>query len=125
MRIVAAFLLYGLLAAGAYAEMAPLADPTRPPNGFSDGALADGDDGGLRLQSILKPQGGKPTAIISGQVVRVGERIGEARLLRLTETEAVLRGPKGVERLFLTPDVQKSSAAPKATAMNRQKKEKP
>jgi hypothetical protein len=34
---------------------------------------------------------------------------GEQRLTRLTEREAVLEGPSGVERLLLTPDAVKTN----------------
>lgn len=125
MKSLATLLLCGLWAGSATAQAASVGDPTRPPASFLDGASAAIDEGGLRLQSVLSPRSGKATAIISGQMVRVGERIGEARLVRLSETEAVLRGPRGVERLFLTPEVNKTSGTSKPVATLREKKEKP
>lgn len=86
-------------------------DPTRPPAAWLDQPSAaqpgGGDGGGLRLQSVLMPQRGKPVAVIGGNTVTVGGRVGDARLVSLTEREAVLQGPDGVTRLYLTPDVKK------------------
>ena len=46
-------------------------------------------------------------AVIGGQQIRLGEKYGESRLVRLSEREAVLEGPDGVERLQLTPGIEK------------------
>lgn len=120
-----ATLILGLLAFAAQAETALLADPTRPA-GFSAGpSAAEGGEGGLRLQSVVSPRGGRPMAIISGQMVSLGQKLGDARLIRLSETEAVLRGPKGTERLFLIPDVSKKGEVLKAAAMDNGKRERP
>lgn len=113
-----------LLAAGAAAAES-LSDPTRPPGNIAGAALEAGSDGGLRLQSVLSPQGGRASAIINGKVVRVGDRVGEARLVRLNETEAVLQGPNGMERLFLVPDVSKVGTMRKTAATDSDKRKKP
>lgn len=102
-------LLLGLPLLAAAAD--PVGDPTRPPEHWLQ--LEGGvpvDAGGPRLQSVLLPQHGKPLAIISGRTVQLGERFGESRLVHLSEREAVLRGPDGVVRLYLTPGVGKSAA---------------
>lgn len=90
----------GALAAG---------DPTRPPAAWlsQDGSMSANAGDAMRLQSVLLPQRGRPVAIIGGQTVVLGGRIGDARLVRLNEREAVLDGPDGVTRLYLTPDVDK------------------
>lgn len=94
------------------AALAQSADPTRPPANWlspaaSVGQVADGASGGLRLQSVLMPQGGKPVAVIGGKMVVLGGKVGGATLVRLNEHEAVLQGADGVTHLYLTPDVQK------------------
>lgn len=103
-------LLAGLLAAPAAFA---LDDPTRPPAAWANPgeAAAPAGDGGPRLKSVLWPQRGQPLAIIDGQTVPLGGRVGEARLVRLSEREAVLSGPEGVTRLYLTPDVEKQMIA--------------
>lgn len=86
----------------------PLSDPTRPPPGILSASAESDGQAGNTLQSVLIPKTGKPVAIIGGQAYRLGERVGESRLIRLTEKEAVLEGPGGVERLQLTPGIEKT-----------------
>ena len=96
-----------VLASSAGAQMA---DPTRPPASWlaADGGQPDGaEEGGLRLQSVLVRQSGRPVAVIGGRTVVLGERLGEARLVRVNEREAVLKGADGVTHLYLTPEVEK------------------
>lgn len=88
------------------------ADPTRPPANWmvpaeGAGENAEAGEGGLRLQSVLMPQGGRPVAVIGGKTVALGGKVGGATLIRLNEREAVLQGADGITRLYLTPDVQK------------------
>lgn len=83
-------------------------DPTRPPAAWLVQAeVAGAVAGGPRLQSVLLPQRGRPVAIIGGQMVPLGGQVGDARLVRLTEHEAILQGADGMTRLYLTPDVNK------------------
>ena len=84
-----------------------MADPTRPPGGVAVDAQAEVAVSGPVLQSVLIPKKGRPVAVIGGQQVRLGDKYGESRLVRLTEREAVLEGPSGVEHLPLTPGVEK------------------
>lgn len=99
------------LAALASAAAAQSADPTRPPASWlaaADAGRPDAvEEGGARLQSVLVPQRGRPVAVIGGKTVVLGERLGEATLVRLNEREAVLQGADGVTHLYLTPDVEK------------------
>jgi len=107
MRLIALTLF-----AVASSALAQSADPTRPPAAWLapvDDAVKAGSttSGGLRLQSVLLPQGGKPVAVIGGKTVPLGSRVGDATLVRLNEREAVLQGADGVTHLYLTPDVEK------------------
>lgn len=83
-------------------------DPTRPPDAFG-GA---GDEVEIApppvpvLQSILLSATRK-AATISGQTVMLGAKYGEARLVKLTPSEAVLRTAEGLQVLKLFPDVEK------------------
>lgn len=124
---IATVLFLGMAAAGSsvWAVEASLPDPTRPPGMLSAGGLEGGAEAGMRLQSVRISKGERPTAIIGGQVVRVGEKVGEARLVRVTENEAVLRGPGGMERLFLVPEVSKKYVVPKAAVKENEKRKKP
>jgi MSHA biogenesis protein MshK len=100
-----------LIAGSCPAENLP--DPTRPPAllgplppGF--GEEVDNTPAPMPvLQSIILSATRK-AAIISGQTVVLGEKFGDARLVRLTESEAVLRMGDGLlQVLKLFPDVDK------------------
>lgn len=100
------------LAAASVSAQAVLSDPTRPPAGIAVGGAGGAESEELTgpvLQSVLIPRKGKPVAVIGGKQVRLGERYGESRLIKLTEREAVLEGPGGIERLRLTPGVEKTN----------------
>jgi len=85
------------------------ADPTRPPDAWLNvlpgEAAADVDHS--RLQSVLRPKNGRPLAIIGGQTVALGQRYGDATLIRVNETDVLLQGEDGITRLYLTPQVDK------------------
>lgn len=99
--IVAAALV---LATGAQAQVG---DPTQPPPGLD--ALAGGADApppvpaGPELQSILvsREAGGRRIAVISGEMVRQGSRVGGAVVESVGEDRVVLRRGKARETLRL------------------------
>lgn len=83
-----------------------LTDPTRPPGAL---AVTAGDgmvSSGPVLQSVKLSQGRK-VAMISGEMVALGGRYGSARLVRLTESEAVLKDGAETTVLKLFPLVEK------------------
>ncbi len=93
-----------------------LPDPTRPSGpGFHMGPEADSPLPG-QLQMIVHGAGARPWALIDGQRVELGSLLGDERLIRLTEDEAVLRGPAGMRRLRLVAGVEPSSARSARTA---------
>ena len=105
-----------VLATPAFAQSL-LPDPTRPPAGFvQEGDLSVPVFSGPVLESVIIPKKGKPLAVISGRPVRLGESYGESRLIRLSEREAVLEGPAGIERLPLTPGIEKINVITKNKA---------
>lgn len=119
-RVLSAFLLGLALPALATDPVLPLADPTLPP------AAIVGLDGTVSMElansgltSVMVPKKGKPMAVIGGQLVPLGGVVGEARLVRLSETEAVLEGPEGIERLYLTPDVEKKMNVTRAASRRK------
>ena len=88
-----------------------LPDPTRPPAGLAqEGGQGDAAMLGSVLESVMLPGKGRPLAVISGRQVRLGEKYGDSRLVRVNEREAVLAGPSGVERLLLTPGIEKTNS---------------
>jgi len=92
-----------------------LRDPTRPPastESMREGPLS-GTDSGPVLQSVILSQG-RMMAIISGQAVKLGEKFGEARLIKISESEVVLRTDGGSQTLKLFPDIGKRLTANRA-----------
>ena len=103
MRLRTAWLLLlGVLPMAAAAEALP--DPTRPPGGLfvTDGQNAEPVPSGLQ-SVIIAP--GRRAAIINGQTVELGEKIGDARLVSVTEHEVVLRGKHGKQVMTMFPGV--------------------
>ena len=95
----------GVLLAWA-AQGAPFADPTRPPgDGPAEGAPR-GSAGGPRLESVLIAPD-RRVAVISGQQVRLGEKFGEGKVVRITESEVVIRSGEGTATLKLLPEAEK------------------
>jgi MSHA biogenesis protein MshK len=92
-------------------------DPTRPPVGLGAGAADTESDtaGGIRLQSVMiSPT--QSAAIINGVRVRLGEKYGDAVLVRVTESEVVLRSGGAQQVLKIHPGVEKREIAPVASA---------
>lgn len=91
-----------------------LNDPTRPPASFGGAADADGDSGGTVLQSVIISPTNK-AAIISGVMVRLGEKYGDAVLVKVAENEVVLKNGTTSQVLKLLPGVEKREPASAAT----------
>lgn len=105
-------LVAALAGAGVGAETLP--DPTRPPAFLfapvdSDAAATERSKAGLVLQSVLIAPG-RRTAIIGGRHLAIGDRLGDLTLVRVEETEVLLRGPEGSRTLRLFPDADKRLA---------------
>jgi MSHA biogenesis protein MshK len=107
----------GLVASFSWAASdADLPDPTKPaivevkPGDENSSAVATGPV----LQSVMLRKGQKSAAMISGKMVEVGQEIGSARLIRVTETTVTLVGPTGKEILELNPGVEKKPVIDKS-----------
>ena len=104
MRAHLALLMACLPAAAALAQ--PLADPTRPPRTGDFATPAAGPAATLGvLQSVMIADSMRE-AIISGRVVHVGDRHDDARVLKITEGEVVLRTAEGLQTLKLYPGIE-------------------
>lgn len=104
------FILAGFLVAYCAVAAEPLPDPTRPPAGMagegSPGAPAATAPAGPVLQSVLiAPK--RRAAIISGETVELGGKYQDAKLIRVSEGEAVLKTEQGLQTLKLFPQVEK------------------
>ena len=104
--IVAAIALLLTGMAGA----APFGDPTQPP-ALRDAGDASMASGGPRVESILIAPD-RRLAVINGEQVTVGSRVGSGAVVRITDTEVVVRGADGEQTLKLFPELARSAAAP-------------
>ena len=110
MRFALFILLMGpfsVSGAPAWAQIA--VDPTRPPSGiFTD--MPDDSAPGNELQSVMiSPT--RRAAIISGVVVELGAKYGDAVLMRVAEDEVVLRRGNSRQVLKLYPAVERVDVA--------------
>ncbi len=109
-------LLGGVLCLAGSVALAQIADPTRPAVDESAPGNASGGDGGAApsngLQTIIRRKGAKPAAIINGEYVELGGRVGESRLSAVGEDSVVLSGPGGKETMAMTPGIEKKPAKP-------------
>ena len=109
--------LFIALMAGTFSAWAQVGgDPTRPPVGFEEeGGTAPSAEagGGPTLQSVVISPTHK-AAIISGVMVRLGEKYGDAVLVKVAENEVVLRNGSENQVLKLYPGLEKR--APGSTA---------
>ena len=87
-------------------------DPTRPPSGFgTTGTDVDVADGGMVLQSVMITPTSR-AAIIGGVTVKLGEKYGDAVLVKVAENEVVLKSGTTSQVLKLYPGVEKRESAP-------------
>jgi MSHA biogenesis protein MshK len=90
-------------------------DPTRPPVGAAAVDTDRDTGGGIRLQSVMiSPT--QSAAIINGVTVRLGEKYGDAVLVRVAESEVVLKSGGAQQVLKIHPEVEKREVVPVALA---------
>lgn len=93
------------VAADAAAQTLP--DPTRPPASLHAAAsTVPSTPASPVLQSVLISPGRK-VAVISGETVQVGDRVGDARVVRIAEGEVVLVRDGQPQTLKLFPGIEK------------------
>jgi len=111
-------LLAGFVGTGSV--LAQVADPTRPA-----GALMTPEAGGVAapvesgVQTVILRPGRKSAAVINGQYVEVGGKLGDKRVVKISESEVVLMGESGREVIKVTPAIEKVPAKNKAAAKGR------
>ena len=105
-RVFAISVLLGAQAAAHGAPAGVSVDPTRPP---SPAAGAPGGQKGAQgriLQSVLIAPG-RSVAVVDGEMVRVGSRLGDAEVVKIDESGVVLRSSGRTETLKLLPDAKR------------------
>ena len=121
-------MLAGLSLSMSYA-LAQQRDPTRPPeaamppasaaspaHGEAATSAASGPADPLAFVRHRMVVNGKPYLVERGWLRGVGDRIGDARIERLTEREVWLRDANGLRKLSLFPQVDIRPAADPASA---------
>ncbi|GEM_PF-2477467 len=105
-----------LIAAMTVAHAQSLPDPTRPPASVdkppaaTDAAAAGEAAAAVGFQTVVLRAGAKPTAVINGEVVMLGGRVGDATVIRISEDSVTLKSSTGKETLELIPGVKKTPA---------------
>lgn len=121
---------HAMLAALAAAMLMPatvmaqgMADPTRPQTGVMAGASGtEANLQGAVLQSTLI-SGKHAEAIISGTLVQVGGRYGEAVVLKISPEEVVLRTAAGLQTLRLFPGIEPRAVDIRPTALSNESRQ--
>lgn len=111
-------LLAGFVGAGP--ALAQLPDPTRPAAMMTPevvGGVAVPVESGV--QTVILRRGGKSAAVINGQYVEVGGKLGDKRVVKITESEVVLTGEGGREVMKVTPAIEKVPARKQTAAAKR------
>lgn len=85
-----------------------LRDPTLPP----DAKAENTEDGAFRLEAVIRPRGDRPSAVINGRTVKLGEEIQGMKLIAVREASVLLRGAQGSESVLLAPGVEKTVKSP-------------
>jgi MSHA biogenesis protein MshK len=93
-------LTVALLAGAAWGQAVP--DPTRPPAQMLRPTANAQANAKPQLQSILvgRAPGGRRVAVIDGNTVRIGDVVGGARVVGITQAQVVLR--RGARQEILT-----------------------
>ena len=107
-------------ALGAPAEMS--LDPTRPPSPAAGVPGGEKSTQSRTLQSVLIAPW-RSVAVIDGELVRVGSRLGDAEVVKIAESGVVLRSSGRMETLKLLPDAKRvgSPASRRNTIVERVK----
>ena len=96
-----------------------LQDPTRPPAEFY--ALDAMPSREPTLQSVFI-SGSRRSAIISGQSVGVGGKVGNAEVVAIRDQEVDLREGKEVKTLRVFPKLERAGAQKPSTPAKREQK---
>jgi MSHA biogenesis protein MshK len=90
---------------------APFGDPFRPPREAQAPSSTAGASDAPRLESVLIAPD-RRLAVINGQQYSEGATYRDGRVLRISESEVVIRRPGGDEALKLYPrDVKRASGS--------------
>ena len=100
------------------AQAQALDDPTRPPAAlWAPASAAPVVAARPQLQSVLisTQPGGRRLAVIDGQVVKIGSKVGDAVVTDIRDTAVLLRRGKSVETFKLYPSSKTDNTTDRKT----------
>lgn len=109
-------LLCTVIAAAPAAMAQVLNDPTRPASEFLPAAPGEAGAAANPLLQSVKISASEKSAIIGGETVKLGGKYGDARVIKITESEVVLRSANGIETLRMYPGVTIKAVEPPPAA---------
>jgi hypothetical protein len=114
-------ILAGSIGAGTVQVQAQVQDPTRPAGAQAAPEAGGGTSAPVEsgVQTVILRPGGKSAAVINGQYVLVGGKFGDKRVLKITESEIVLKGEGGREVIKVMPSIEKTPARKTAAKTQR------
>jgi MSHA biogenesis protein MshK len=97
-----------------------LADPTRPPDTVRSAAAGEAPNAAparLPAPPVVMLSGDRSQVTINGQTVRLGGRIGDSKVVRISDTEVVLQSATSTQtiRLYGAIDKKMIATGPQAT----------
>lgn len=106
---------------GAASALAEMPDPTRPAGILMTPAVTGGVAAPMEsgVQTVILRPGRKSAAVINGQYVEVGGKLGDKRVMAISESEVVLKGESGREVIKVTPAIEKVPAQETTAAKRR------
>ena len=126
LALIMAFPLASSICGMAWAQA--LNDPMRPPTAYAGAESGGNEAAGPVLQSVMI----SPTlkaAIINGEMVKLGGKFGNAKLVKISENEVVLKSGEETQVLKMYPGLEKRAivkTAPKpASPRMRPARQKP
>ena len=111
------------LSIGVGSALAQVPDPMRPAGALTTPEASVGTAAPVAsgVQTVILRSTGKSAAVINGQYVEVGDKLGDKRVLKISESEVVLRGESGREIIKLTPSIEKVPVGKTAATKRRTK----
>lgn len=112
--------LIAILSLMCAAQAQALSDPMRPPQApaapAGTPAAGSAESAPASQLSAILVSGGRKLAVIDGAAVPLGGLVGDAKVVRITETEVTLRRGKELRTLRLHPAVEKIPVREKTAA---------
>ena len=116
MRLAQAFVVVGFWVSASHAALGQgLSDPMRPPNVLPGAQGVETEAPSTLLQSVLLSRG-RRVAVINGETVPLGGKFGDAVVVKISESEVVLKYADRTEVLKLFGAIERKPVRAAARA---------